>query len=165
VGHPLDAGRHPGGLERLAQLVAGELGSVLEGFRDRGARTPDGLLVQPELTIAVAHRRPNPGSSELDHPPDVGGPDEMPCGSEDVGPKDFAFVEGLLDGVVGRRLRPRPQRPLGGGVVLGLHGAEPLHHVARPSERGSAQALVGESQVGDVQTVQAGIRMRVARFV
>ena len=51
--------------------------------------------------------------------------------------------------------------PLGAGIVLGLNGAEPAHHIDRLSEGGCEEVLMRQSTVGDVHArgASAGHRL------
>ena len=75
----------------------------------------------------------------------------MPGGAHDVRAQDPAGIVGLLDLGIRGALQAQAQGPLGGGEVLGLHRAQPGHHLAGGSLFFPAEKLIGKASPGDIQ--------------
>jgi hypothetical protein len=84
-------------------------------------------------------------AGERQQPADIGGRDEMPGGTQDVGAQDGAVVKRPVEAGVGGAGQALGQRPLGAEVVLRLHRAQP----------GDEGGGVGEFRAGELLVVEA----------
>jgi hypothetical protein len=107
-----------------SQLQPGQILAVPERALDDSGSASQHAGVQPELPVVGGHGSLHLGRGELQHPADVGWSDEVPGGTEQVGPENGAPVNRPGDGFVGHPWRhAQAERPFGRPVFLGLHGA------------------------------------------
>ena len=140
--------------QRLGQLRAQERLTGLQRPSEHLVAAGEDSVVEAGLPVPVPVRGVDTGRAEGEQPANVSRRDEVPGGTQDVGPQDFAAAEGLLDVGVGAGAGALGDRPFRLGVLLSLHGAEPADDLRGGVERLAGQALLMHPPMHDGEVVE-----------
>ena len=163
VRHALDPQRsNPGACQHLPHLIARARIPVEERLPDRRAGAAQRSRVQLELLVSIRQPGLEARRGQGEEPADVGGQDEVPGRSQQVGAQDGAVVERPLHVFVDRGSHPRTERPLRGRIVLGLDGTKPFDRRGRRAQRRAAETQVVEPPREDVRWARLQCRSAAA---
>ena len=113
-------------------------------------------LGEPELRVPSGLCSRQARGAQREQPADILGQREVDGAADEPGTQDPSFRDRVLDSRDGAGAQPGADRPERLGVVLGLHRAEPAHHIGRPITAGTRDdALADQAAKADCRGCHA----------